>query len=352
MPSQICHVLAGLASRKRAGLHLDPKHVSLFNLGCQGPDIFAHSRRTKPFALAYARLLHRGWYGAFCRVAATRLVKQPSSEIHAWLSGFVTHQAVDRIMHPYIIYRSADLPVRAVPGVSPALYHAFFERIIDVLILRRQTGRPVASFTTDPLFRLSRETGAVLARFIAETLRTVYPGNTAVDYHLEQRISNAFRDTRYFYHLTNPARTGMGSPADKSAITRFSDRGPAGVALLYPENPDPGVDWLNDSHAPWKDPADGCLHFESAGGLFDQAVERAAEVLRCLESILGGTEKAEAIEHLVGNGCLSIQNADGSIAPILHSEPFDLPAELIRETALRERWVSRVSVDPVKDELV
>ena len=352
MPSQICHVLAGISSRKHAGFAPDPQHIPLFNLGCQGPDIFAHNRRTKPFALAYARLLHRRRYGAFCRAAAVSLRNSPDPQIRAWLAGFVTHQAVDRMMHPYIVYRSAELPAKTVPGVSPALYHAFFERIIDVLILRRQTGRQAASFNTDPVFRLSRDACAILSRFIAATLRSVYPESAADDPLLEQRVTNAFWDTRYFYHLTNPARTGMSIPANKSAITHFSDRGPAGVALLYSENPDAAVDWLNDSRSPWKDPVGGTPRHESAGDLFDRAVGEGAAVIRCLEAVLSGDESPEALEQLAGNSCLSIQNADGSIAAVSYADPLDLPAELVRETALRERWISGLSVDPVKGELV
>lgn len=242
MPSQITHVLAGMRARERAGLVLESRTVPLFNMGCQGPDIFAHNRRTKPFALAYARLLHRRRYGTFCRSAAIRLLEHPDPEAHAWLSGFVTHQALDRTVHPYIIFRSAQLPFDAVPGVSPALYHAFFERIIDVLLLRQLTGRPVSRFNMDPLFRMDRDSIHALSHFIASVLHTVYPENNAKNSRLETRVENAFRDTRYFYHMTNPVRTSMVIPADRSAISRLSERGPAGVALLFPEDPDPAVD--------------------------------------------------------------------------------------------------------------
>lgn len=352
MPSQITHVLAGLHARKRTGLVLDPHAVPLFNIGCQGPDVFAHNRRTKPFSLAYARLLHRRSYGAFCRAAAIHLLEYPDTSARAWLSGFVTHQALDRILHPYIVFRSARLPYDAIPGVSPALYHAFFERIIDVLLLRHLDGRPVAMFNIDPLFRMDRDTAEELSAFIASALRTVYPDNTTDNSQLEVRVGNAFRDTRYFYHMTNPVRTSMTIPADHSAISRFSERGPAGVALLYPENPDPAVDWLNGGHLCWKDPVRGTLRRESVQDLFDQAVDAAQRAVDCLESVLAGNQSPDVLEQVVGNGCLSIQNDDGSIAAVSYSEPFDLPRELLRETALRERWIASCSVDRMKGELV
>lgn len=352
MPSQITHVLAGLHARKRAGLVLESRAIPLFNMGCQGPDIFAHNRRTKPSSLAYARLLHRRRYGSFCRAAASRLLENPNQDAHAWLSGFVTHQAVDRILHPYIVYRSAKLTYDAIPGVSPALYHAFFERIIDVLLLRHLDGRPVALFNVDPLFRIEKDSAAALSGFIASVLRAVYPENNADSSRLEVRIGNAFRDTRYFYHMTNPVRTSMSIPADHSAISRFSERGPAGVALLYPEAPDPAVDWLNGNHSHWKDPVRGTSRSESVQDLFNQAVETAHKAVDCLENVLAGNLSPDVLEEVVGNGCLSIQNDDGSIAAVLYSEPFDLPHELLRETALRERWIDSCSVDRMKGELV
>lgn len=353
MPSQITHVLAGLLARKRAGLILEPRSVPLFNMGCQGPDIFAHNRRTKPFALAYARLLHRRRYGAFCRVAAQQLIENPDSDARAWLSGFVTHQAVDRAVHPYIVFRSDQLPPGVISGVSPALYHAFFERIIDVLLLRQLSGRPVSRFNMDPLFRMDRDAIHALSRFIAVPLRLVYPENTEGDDQLEIRIGNAFRDTRYFYHMTNPVRTSMIISADHSAISRFSERGPAGVALLYPEDPDPAVDWLNDKHTIWKDPVQGGEHTESVLDLVLQAVETARRAIVCLESVLAGKQAPDALEECVGNECLSIQKEDGSIASVVYADPFDLPSELLRKTDLRRRWiVAGSAVDRVKGELV
>lgn len=353
MPSQITHVLAGLVARKRAGFILQPRAIPLFNMGCQGPDIFAHNRRTKPFSLAFARLLHRGRYGSFCRAAAQQLLEYPDPDARAWLAGFITHQAVDRAVHPYIVYRSDRLPAGIIPGVSPALYHAFFERIIDVLLLRHMTGRPVSSFNMDPLFIMDRDTGLSLSRFIAAALRTVYPENTRDDDQLEIRVGNAFRDTRYFYHMTNPVRTSMTISADHSAISRFPERGPAGVALLYPEHPDPGVDWLNDARLPWKDPARGDIHTWSVPDLVLKATETAMGTIGCLDMVLAHNVPPDTLEQTVGNGCLSIQKEDGTIAAVSHADPFDLPSELLRETERRRRWITAGNaVDRAKDELV
>lgn len=58
MPAQILHTLFG--EDLMAELHgnhpwhrLTKKYGSVFALGCQGPDIFYHSQKTRPVALEY-----------------------------------------------------------------------------------------------------------------------------------------------------------------------------------------------------------------------------------------------------------------------------------------------------------
>ena len=377
MPAHVCHALAGrraLIQAAASGAFRDTDRVRYesdwppaFNLGCQGPDVFAHNRRTRPLALAYARLLHRRGYGSFSRAFAERLgdalrrgdlgSDAPFDAALAWIRGFVTHQAIDRALHPYIAYRSHIARSARFPFVNSARFHAFFERLLDSWIHLRLEGGPVSLFDTGKQFALDAASSRFLASLIASAARDVYV-SAVEDADIGTRILNAFADASYFYEMTNPAVTSMGHDRAfpdraEGGLREFVDMGAAGVALLHPETRDDGVDWLNERRAPWRDPVDGSERSESAIDLFDAGVSEAACCLSVLERVMdGGTDGGE-LARVVGDGPLSVVGLDGKAAAVAFCDPFDLESALGHELAARREWVAgRPSVDRAKRELV
>lgn len=349
MPSQISHALGGRKALEKAGILL-PRHLdAAFNLGCQGPDIFSHNRRTKPFAIAYARMLHRGGYGRFCGNLARAIRESPFAEdssVQSWFLGFVTHQEFDRSLHPYIINRSYVADPTGIAGVNPALVHAFFERILDVCILAAIEGSPVSSFDTGESFALPSSASGPIASLLAKALSETYEEPSS-DSDLELRMRNAFTDSIFFYSITNPARTDMSRESGRRDIGLYDARGASGVALLYPESVIEDADWLNRSRLPWKNPADGALRAESAVDLFNSAVNRAGGIVMHASRILtepcdnsAFDRKAEALAREIGDACLSIAGSDGKIAPVVASESSEVLVALEKEVACRGLWLS------------
>lgn len=349
MPSQICHALGGRKALEKAGILL-PRHLdAAFNLGCQGPDIFSHNRRTKPFAIAYARMLHRGGYGRFCGNLARAIRESPFAEdssVQSWFLGFVTHQEFDRSLHPYIINRSYVADPTGIAGVNPALVHAFFERILDVCILAAIEGSPVYSFDTGEPFSLPESASRPIAALLAKALAETYE-EPACDSELELRMQNAFADSIFFYAITNPVRTDMSRESELADIGLYDTCAASDVALLYPESVLGDADWLNNARLPWKNPVDGSLRSESAIDLFNSAVERAGRVVSsasrilsepCDASTLG--RETEALAREIGNACLSIAGPDGKIVPVIASESGDVLPALEKEVACRGLWLS------------
>ncbi len=343
MPSQITHVLAGRAALRESGplfgLPGKAPVLQAFNLGCQGPDIFSHNRRTKPLGLMYSRLLHRQDFGRFCATAAGIFIEDPEPHLFSWLYGFITHQAVDRIFHPYIVNRSYVSQSTGIPGVSPALFHAFLERIIDVTLLSILEGIPVSCFNTGTLFLLDDEEIRTLSDGIAVSLAHTYPENEDTDDMRVLRVQNAFTDSMYFYELTNPVMTAYSSSVARSMIGSYEDLGAGGVALMYPEKPDPEVDWLNLAHESWEHPITGKRTTLSVPDMFSQAVEIAARTVECASRVLSGDISPSELERLIGNGCLSVSGDDGKIAQVRFAKPFDLSRALLAECDKRREWI-------------
>jgi len=345
MPAQIIHSLAGADAR---GISLSvptlgapSANSAFYQLGCQGPDIFSHNRRTRPFALAFSRLLHRRDYGRFCAAFASELLRAPDNAALAWFYGFVTHQAVDRVLHPYIVYRSYIDGNGGIEGVNPALFHAFLERLLDSAFLAHHTGRSVSSFDTGAVFAVEPAAYSRVADAIASALLATYAsaGVDSSEAEVAVRVRNAFADAIYFYQVTNPSVIGGGDHGRGELYRRYEDLGPSGVALLYPETPDPATDWLNLAHSRWSHPASGAVHTASVPELYAQAVEQAAAAQTQLRRCLAEEIDPVSFGAEIGNSCLSVAGEDGLVAPVIHFEPFDLAGRLLAETERRRDWL-------------
>jgi len=341
MPSQILHFLAGQHAIYQAKLGAEIIDAQAFFLGCQGPDIFSHSRRTKPFALAYSRLLHRRLYGRFCRNVTASLLVEQNATLSSWLYGFVCHQTIDRKLHPYIVNRSFIPGQTGLEGVTPAHLHAFLERNLDVLAFERINESKISACDTEVLSRISGTELAVLVRGISHALIATCPDETRDDNDIELRIGNAFQDAIHFYSITNPVRTSYSSDPECTSIRKFVEFGLSGVALMYPENPDTAIDWMNEANREWLHPIDGHAEFSSVIELFYTAVGESVEILTLLKGVFENGVTLDTFEESIGNECLSVSGSDGKIGTVSYFEPFDLAVSLVAEAEKRREWLAR-----------
>ncbi|HUX39542.1 MAG TPA: zinc dependent phospholipase C family protein [Rectinemataceae bacterium] len=382
MPAQISHILAaeeallrgapalaeawGLGVKAKGGWAVGKETTEAaawFRLGAQGPDIFYHNQRTHPSGLHYGPLCHRRNYGLTVEAMCAALIDAgtaTASPEAAWLLGFATHAAVDRVIHPFIVYFSGwQLPL--VP--ESARYrscHPFLERLLDIDILARLRGLSIGDCDLEDLLPLGakekrtefsapgpganeRLDGAVV-RLIATGLRAAFPRAAVADFLIERRIQNALADARYFLRVTNPALTSAGSA---SLLPWFDDRsGWRSMALIYPEALPEGLDIANEARNTWEHPAgDGRSRSNSHAELFEEAIQHAAEAVAMVVSSLekGGMEAGFATA--IGNGGLSVTDGDGIPVPPRLSQPLALKEamekEFERRIAFEREWTSR-----------
>jgi hypothetical protein len=349
VPSQILHTLFGedlLAALDRA-FHrrlVEDSCLPAFSLGCQGPDIFYHSQITRPVGLEYGTLLHRRGYGSFAAVLFELALSgdgpESRSDLAAYAWGFATHAILDRACHPYIVYKTARPDGKGRGGEGNL--HAFFERIVDTLMLEELRGRPVASWDQETLARLCEDPPRGLRELLAETLRRAFPERAGGDAHLQRRIDNTFQDCAGFYRHTDPGKTSFlharGALSEQSAYQqRIVEEMP--LVFLYPEALPRDIDYLNRERHAWQYPlAGGGQDTRSFPDIYAQALATALETLGppvsgYLETGLlpGGEETARRI----GNAGLSIQDRDGKPCPATCSEP--LPLERVLEQQRQAR---------------
>jgi len=345
MPSQILHTLFGqdliAALRSRPELSAletpwrDRVCQGAFAVGCQGPDIFYHSRSTKPLAIGYGSLLHRRGFGTFCARLLRLALPAGATGFDAraaYALGFLSHAALDRGCHPYIVYKSSTVPARVEDS---SLYHPFLERILDTLMLGELRGTGTADWDQG-LLTETCERPPELGKLIARAMLSAFPEKAARDGKLAGRIDNAFADSARFYGLTDPARTRTESPdAPPPTNLRY-------LSVVYPLDLPGDIDFLNAKREPWYYPYrpapenQATQDTRSFPEVYADTLGATVEaILPCMVRYLETGEFPLDAAASIGNGCLSIHDGEGKpCAPNL-SSPLPLAAVLEQQAKFR-----------------
>ena len=228
MPSQVLHSLFGedlfaeifrrvsLTPDLRARYSIEniiDTYKSVFVLGCQGPDIFYHSRGRRPVGLEYGSLLHRRGMGAFTASLlemsfAARKPEEWINALGAYALGFMTHAALDMYIHPYVVYKTVSLSPSKSEPLRLDHAHAFFERILDALMLKHLRDMDISAWDQKGLLAESCESPPPgLKELLIQALINAFPERAGKDGKLILRVDNTFADCAFFYSLTAPSRT-------------------------------------------------------------------------------------------------------------------------------------------------
>ena len=365
MPSQLLHTLFGedviteiyrrMESRFGvvAGKALEKirdTHRKAFALGCQGPDIFYHSQRKRPVGLEYGTLLHRRGAGILTAgLLKMGLPDPPPDEedirmhrrekginaLGIYSLGFMTHAILDRLAHPYIVYKSDRPPPETARRDRS---HAFLERIIDVLMLKHLRSTEIASWDQEGILAATCENPPLgLKELLARVLIHAFPERAGKDEKLSRRIENTFLDCAVFYRITAPANMPLG-PLGTAFTLDEVPLSKGYVAYLYPEKLPAHIDFLNLSKRPWYYPAgEKKEDLRSFPELYTEAVETAANSLakiigRYLEE---GFFPIEEATQAIGNEGLSIVDEAGKPCTLSWTDPLPLQEVLEQQIELR-----------------
>ena len=365
MPAQILHVLFGedvlrssaAALRGEASGAVVEAYVRsaleawgvFFRLGCQGPDLFYHNQRTRPVSLGYGTLLHRRGFGDFAaellgRTMGSRSPSSGADAASAYALGFATHAFLDRAVHPYIVCKSGWVSPSKPETARYARCHAFFERLLDVLMLERLRGLDAASWDQEALLTgFGAADSDPVVEAVVFSLAAVFPERAGVDTKLELRVRNAFSDAASFYRVTNPARTSLNMRLPDGFEYLSSASGRASVALVYPERFPYAVDYLNLARSAWGHPCrPDFADRRSFPELYDEAAASASAVFLSLFRSFAATGLVPGAEVSagIGNGGLSVVGADGQPCAPTHAEPLPLDTVLDRQYRLRMKWIA------------
>ncbi len=268
MPSHIAHMLFGRDAIKsindKTFNAIIKKESNLFNLGCQGPDIFYHNKRTKPSGIKFGILLHHERYGRFVsnylRILGESLCMTPKNPLKhidleksfSFILGFITHAILDRRAHPFISFFAGWVDPGKPETKRHFMCHAFFERIIDVLLLKEKLNIDIQKFDFFSQIYCGDSFPEHEKKIFFRALRHTFPETVSKDDIV--RIENAYRDSMRYYDIANPI-----FPKLKMELERYEfDREVKlrRLALLHPTDLDEKIDFLNTNHTTWSHPCD------------------------------------------------------------------------------------------------
>ncbi len=347
MPSQISHILHGLACLKvlpEAKQNLISRGA--FFLGCQGPDIFYHNQRTRPSGLVYGTRLHRSGWGKFCAELARqglRLGWTTTHPAYSFLAGWSVHAFLDRELHPFVVWHAgwrepADPSTRIL-----ARSHAFFERILDVLLYESQMHENLFHCSWMSELASPESFSQDFWAAMSQSLWRTYPGPYGLE-DIPPRVRNALADTVGFLQHTDPRDEQAAREAalsDRAAEAQNSATPPR-IAFFHPVILPP-ADYLNRQHRIWRHPVTGKERTESVEELWQKATEQGQEALKALDELWEAPSEEQekllgAWESLLGNGSLNLPGEDGAPNGPQFCQPLDFAhlMELQRRYFLKE----------------
>ena len=227
--------------------------------------------------------------------------------------GFLSHAFLDRTTHPYIVYKSHSVFPRS---------HAFFERIVDVLMLKHLRGQSVSDWYSEVhLEQYCLNAPLELKDVLASSLGKSFPEKAGKDAKIKQRVENAFLDSASFYRHTSP------SAIKERAIT--GDASKKSLIVIHPVELPEDIDFLNLNKEPWYEPVRGEEDNRSFPEIYNDAVQSAAASLGSFmpDFLDGKSVSKEKIANLIGNGGLSIQDSEGK--PCIPSHVNALPLDKV-----------------------
>ncbi len=328
MPAQCTHQIFALEAFEKAFPEKKKdvaRNRSIITFAAQGPDFFYHNQRTKPLSFEYGKILHNGGYGRLIAEMVERAQQKGQtarSKSGAFTLAFMTHAVLDRYTHPFIMYFSGWVDPQKPETARYYQCHPFFERIIDVLILKKRGKTAVSNYDFLSQVDLGAGLPEEIIDLLLEAIPAAYP-DVRRPVLTRKRIENAYEDTMHFFRMTNPPDVEEKKRLYRKDLMKPERRF---LALIHPVSIPHEYDFLNEKHAQWCHPWD--RHETSTASfleLYEAALERAVESLKDIAKAFAGKLSKEELENRLGNESLNSGKAGSPTSVPQYSKPFPFP---------------------------
>ena len=269
------------------------KYRRLYNIGCQGPDIFFYymPRLLRRGLRGIGTKMHKENVGDFLRAMAEGILTLDGEERDAALAyfcGYITHYCLDCAAHPYVYYKTGFLREGEWANKFKFLsYHMRFETAIDVLLLNMVAGKKPREEVLWRLIAVDKKEARRVADFVSGCIGTAYGINIFGKNVLGAMTHMAFL-TRVFQSKRGVRKKVLAVGEHVFLRTSMASD------LIHMQDVSDGIDYLNESKAAWQDPwDDGEERMESFAELVKTAEAEAVGLVTLLWQCLDGQADLE-----------------------------------------------------------
>jgi len=302
MPDILTHIFCGQDTIE----HLEDdywKYIinskqKIFNLGCQGPDMFLYNDFCpcikEKRGLPYGRIMHTEKTGDFLVESITYLSqsnfdKNDFGDIFSYICGFICHFGLDRNAHPYIHYHAGatDLSKKETRRFSG--YHKRLELIIDTIMLKERKNTESYKYPVYKEIYVGKNLPRGILDCLTQAIGKIYNPKRVIDY-----INDSYKDLIKLLKLSyDPLGLKKGLLALVDCLAKYDIEF---KNLIYPRSIDEKIDYMNKSQNKWNHPCDKKeIYSYSFYDLYNKAIEQNVDMLR---SFIDFLEQNISIEQL------------------------------------------------------
>ena len=307
MPDIWTHILCGqdvVASMTEGNWkEILKSREKIFNLGCQGPDIFLYNdfwpwikEKRGP---NIGRTMHLEKTGDFF-IEGTKYLKNMQDkkkdiiDLFVYICGFACHFALDRNAHPYVHYYAGKYDKNRKDTVKYKGYHKRLELMIDTILIMERKNRKVHKLSVRDEIDIGNVVPKNIVEFYQHAFNELYKIKAQ-----DNLIDNSYRDIHRVLQLVHDPLGIKKVLLNTVDIIIRNDTSYA--SLTYPRKID-DRDYMNKKRNLWNHPCDKReVYTDSFYDIYDRAVLQSREMIRGIIFFLEGKITLEDLKKLFLN---------------------------------------------------
>jgi hypothetical protein len=299
VPSILTHCLCGDEAVNKCNSEMMKKVIAenkdIFYLGCQGPDpfLFYHylpfkSKDRISTVRKCSRLIHRNKVNDFFFSMLNYAKRKNEEQLFVYIAGFLAHNAMDSIAHPYINYQTGSIYKNTLR------LHQIFENQIDLAMLKLMNIER-KDYRADKKVVKLKDKAVNLAEMMVYCIKEVFDYEVTAKDVIESYDDMAVAEKI----LTDSKKTKYGF---FKGIENLMKKPNIAVSMMLPLKYDQQMDAMNYRQKLWYNPCDlSSETTEAFEDLFDRAVKQTAAILDLLGEYIVGVIDEKPILEIVDN---------------------------------------------------
>ncbi|MCL2421014.1 MAG: zinc dependent phospholipase C family protein [Defluviitaleaceae bacterium] len=308
MPGFITHYICGQAALGNA--HPDAQKMirpyqQFYNIGTQGPDIFFYylPGLIKKHSRDVGVQMHKHHFGDFMShmIDTMMLDTLPDASralMFAYISGFLTHYAMDATAHPYV-YSKTGVRKKGdkAKAIKYSVNHRKFETAIDILMLNMMSSKKPADYKLWELIQVDSGQAQIVADAMSASIRETYDRDV--------REKDVYKAMAYMTNITRLLQSRKGRRKRLMELMENLTFGEHLVSsLIHLQEVTDGVDYLNIMKSPWNVPGTE-VKTESFVELYHEAIKESNRMIDALWQYVNGEISKADLALALGNRSLS-----------------------------------------------